>query len=52
MYPYFEKDVEGLREKNYIVPEEGAGAHWEAWAAGLRGSGDAAVKERAATKAQ
>jgi hypothetical protein len=22
MYPYFEKDVEGLREKNYVVPDE------------------------------
>ncbi len=35
MYPYFEKDVEGLREKNYIVPAEGAGKHWEALAAAL-----------------
>lgn len=29
MYPYFEKDVEGLREKNYIVADE---KHRERWA--------------------
>jgi hypothetical protein len=29
MYPFFEKDVEELREKNYIVAEEGPRQHWE-----------------------
>jgi len=28
MYPYFEKNIEGLREKNYIVAEEEARKHW------------------------
>jgi hypothetical protein len=37
MYPYFEKDVEGLRDKNYIVAEEEAEKRWEGFAAKLRG---------------
>jgi hypothetical protein len=28
MYPYFEKDVEGLRDKGYIVADEEAKNHW------------------------
>jgi hypothetical protein len=37
MYPYFEKDVEGLRDKGYIVAEEEAEQRWEAIAARLAG---------------
>jgi len=36
MYPYFEKDVEGLREKNFIVPDEAGGARWDAVATLIR----------------
>lgn len=30
MYPYFEKDVEGLRDKNYLVAEEESRRRWAA----------------------
>jgi len=36
MYPYFEKDVEGLRDKNYIVADEEAENRWEGMQAELR----------------
>jgi len=38
MYPYFEKDIEGLREKNYIVAEEEHREHWAAFAESINGS--------------
>lgn len=38
MYPYFEKDIEGLREKNYVVAEEEAEIRWAAFAARVRGA--------------
>jgi hypothetical protein len=39
MYPYFEKDVEGLCDKGYIVAEEEAEERWMAYADQLRGAG-------------
>ena len=42
-YPYFEKDVAGLREKHYIVPDEEATKRWAAAAAKLRGSANSSV---------
>lgn len=35
MYPYFEEDVEGLREKNYVVAEEEDKREWAAFTAKL-----------------
>ena len=35
MYPYFEKDVESLREKNYLVADEEFHKVWENYAAGF-----------------
>lgn len=52
MYPYFEKDVEGLRDKNYIVPDEEAEKRWAAAAAELRGNADSSVTETTATQTQ
>jgi len=34
-YPYFEKDVEGLREKNYVVADEEMNRRWTSLAARL-----------------
>lgn len=45
MYPYFEKDVEGLGEKNYIVAEEEARKHWATASAWMRGSADSAAED-------
>jgi hypothetical protein len=39
MYPYFEKDVEGLRDKNYIVTDEEAEKYWAGVEAKVRESG-------------
>lgn len=35
MYPYFEKDIEDLREKNYLVPDEESRQRWAAIAAAV-----------------
>jgi hypothetical protein len=48
MYPYFEKDVEGLRDKNYIVAEEEAEKRWLDFSAQLRGGVHSAVKDTGA----
>jgi hypothetical protein len=42
MYPYFEKDIEGLRDKNYIVAEDEAEKRFADFAGLVRG--DSAVK--------
>jgi len=36
MYPYFEKDVEGLRDKNYVLADEEAEKHWAGVEARIR----------------
>jgi hypothetical protein len=41
MYPYFEKDVEGLSEKLYIVPDERTKKSWETVASAFSESGSA-----------
>jgi hypothetical protein len=38
MYPYFEKDVECLREMNYVVPDENSQKLWGAAVAQLSGN--------------
>lgn len=38
MYPYFEKDVEGLRDKNYIVANEEVESRWAGYIAQKRQS--------------
>jgi hypothetical protein len=40
MYPYFEKDVEGLRDKNYIVADEDRERRWAGAVSQLRGDMD------------
>jgi len=42
-YPYFEKDIDGLHERNYIVPDEEAKERWAAFAAKLRESANSSV---------
>lgn len=50
MYPYFEKDIEGLGEKFYIVPDEGTKERWEMVVASLSQSGSATNKDETSTK--
>lgn len=45
MYPYFEKDVEALRDKNYIVTDEEAEKYWTGVEARLRNSGYAGCRQ-------
>lgn len=35
MYPYFEKDIEGLQEKGYVVAEEAPAKEWGAFATSI-----------------
>jgi len=50
MYPYFEKDVESLSEKFYIVPDEGRKNHWETAAVSLSESVPATNDEETSTE--
>lgn len=49
-YPYFEKDVEGLREKHYVVAEEQAEKRFAAFADKLREGTGASVNNSTDTK--
>jgi hypothetical protein len=49
-YPYFEKDVEGLRDKNYIVAEERSEKLWAAIAERMRGGTDPSAKSTTARR--
>jgi hypothetical protein len=48
MYPYFEKDVEGLRDKNYIVATEETDKRWAGFVAEVRDGADSTANNTGA----
>lgn len=46
MYPYFEKDVEGLRDKNYVVATEETEKRWAQLVDQVRVAADPALNKR------